>query len=269
MRRLFAITVLVLCAPALASTYDDFAKGIEATNHGDANAAIVYFTRSIDGGDLAPSYLPSAHLGRARAYLHDRRCNLAYADLTDAIRLKSDLVDAYSLRAEANHCLKHDDAALADATAAIRIRPAAGYFFTRSRLLWNRGDFGAAHADAEKAAATDPGNAYFVLWSALTSLRTGRVNTTRLERVALSAGDDWPRPLIELFAGQTTPQDVWRLAADTGEKCEADFYIGQWQLSRGEQADAKKLFGTAVAQCPHDYIAFDAAQHELNRMQDR
>lgn len=266
MRRLFAITFVVLICPALASTYDDFARGIDANNHGDADAAITYFTRSIDGGDLAASYLPSAHLGRARAYLHNRRCNLAYADLTDAIALRSDFVDAYSLRAEANHCLDRDDAALADATAAIRIRPAAGYFFTRARLLWNRGDFSAAHADADRAASSDPGNAYFVLWSAVTALRTGGADPVRLEDLAGSSGNGWPRPLIDLFAGQINPQDVRHAAANPAQKCEADFYVGQWLLARGDRGTAKGLFQTAVAQCPRDYIAFDAAQRELKRM---
>ncbi len=265
MWRLVAIAALFCFCPALASTYDDFARGIDATNHGNANAAIVYFTYAIDDGGLAPSYLPSAHVGRARAYLRNRDCKLAYADLTDAIRLRPDLVDAYSLRAEANHCLHRDDAALADATAAIRIRPAAGYFFMRSRLLWNFGDFSAARADANRAVVSDPRNAYFILWSAVTALHTGGIDAAHFESLATSVGKNWPRPLIALFAGQIKPQEVWRLAANGGEECEADFYIGQWRLARGERAKAKNLFKTAVAQCPHDYVAFDAARHELKR----
>jgi lipoprotein NlpI len=266
MRRLYAIAVLLLCGPAFASSYDDFSRGIDANNHGDAEAAIGYFSRSIVGGDLAPSYLPSAHLGRARAYLRDRRCNFAYADLTDAIRLRPDFVDAYSLRAEANQCLERDDAALADANAAIRLRPAAGYYFTRSRLLWNRGNFSDARADADRAAAGDPRNAYFVLWTAVTALRTGGLEPARFNALAASSGGGWPRPLIELFAGRASPQDAWRAAINSDQKCEANFYIGQWQLARGDRFSARALFQTAAAQCPRDYIAFDAAQRELRRL---
>lgn len=266
MRRLYAIAVLLLCGPAFASSYDDFSRGLDANNHGDSEAAIAYFSRSIDGGDLAPSYVPSAHLGRARAYLHNRRCNFAYADLTEAIGLRPDFVDAYSLRAEANQCLEHDDDALADATAAIKLRPAAGYFFTRSRLQWNRGSFSDARADADRAVAGDPRNAYFILWTAVTALRSGGIDAARFNTLAANGGGEWPRPLIELFAGRASPQDVWRAATNPDQKCEADFYVGQWQLARGDRTSARVLFQTATAQCPRDYIAFDAAQRELKRL---
>ena len=48
-------------------------------------------------------------------------------------------------------------------------------------------------------------------------------------------------------------------------RCEADFYIGQWYAARGEHAEARGLFERAAAQCPHDFIAFDAARRELAR----
>ena len=265
MRRLFAIALLLICGPALASTYDDFSRGIDANNHGDTDAAIKLFTRSIEGGDLAPSYLPSAHLGRARALLHNRNCTFAYADLSDAILLRPDFVDAYSLRAEVDQCLNRDDAALADATAAIRLRPAAGYYFTRARLLWGKGSFEQAQADASLAAARDPANAYFLLWQAMTAQRIGAHDPVRFAQLTAPL-DGWPKPLLDLFAGRASPEDVLRAASrNPNQKCEADFYIGEWQLSRGDAGTAKTLFQTAAAECPRDYIAFDAAQRELKR----
>ena len=266
MRRLIAIALLSICAPAFASTYDDFSRGIDANNHGDSDAAITFFTRSIAGGDLAPSYLPSAHLGRARALLHNRNCTVAFADLSDAITLRPDFVDAYSLRAEADQCLERDDAALADATAAIRLRPAAGYYFTRARLLWGKGDFEQARADASLAVAGDPGNAYFLLWQAVTAQRAGAHDPGRFaQQTGPLAG--WPKPLLDLYAGHASPQDVWRAASrNPNLKCEADFYVGEWQLARGDVLTAKKLFQTAAAECPREYIASDAARRELNRV---
>jgi rhomboid protease GluP len=132
--------------------------------------------------------------------------------------------------------------------------------------LWNQGSFADARADADRAATGDPGNSYFVLWTAVTALRTGGLELVRFNELAASSGGGWPRPLIELFAGRATPQDVWRAASDGDQKCEADFYIGQWQLARGDRTAARALFQTATAQCPRDYIAFDAAQRELKRL---
>ena len=260
MRRLFLALVLI-SAPAFASTYDDFSRGIDANNRGDTGTAIEAFTRSIDGGDLAPSYLPSAHFGRARALLHDRRCDVARADLTDAITLRPDFVDAYSLLAEADACLGRDDAALADATAAVRLRPAAGYYFTRTRMLWNVGQFDAALADAELAVGRDPGNAYFALWQAMIALRTGKQVA-----VMVAADDDWPKPLLDLYAGRASIEHVRRAAGtNAAYKCEADFYIGEWTLARGKSDAGRSLIEIAARECPSDYIAAQAARRELAR----
>ena len=262
MQRFLAIAVTLFIAPALASTYDDYSRGIDANNRGDADAAIQFFTRSIDGGDLAPSYLPSAHFGRARALLHNQRCAVAYADLTDAIRLRPDFVDAYSLRAEVNHCLQRDDAALADATAAIRLRPAAGYYFTRARLLWNAGSFREALADLDLAVARDPGNGYFLLWHAMTAQRTGDQDSIARQSAGLSG---WPKPLLDLYAGRASPDDALHASRNAYESCEADFYIGEWRLARGDAAGARGLLQAAASECPRDFIASDGASHELKR----
>jgi len=260
MRRLLLALVLIP-APALASTYDDFSRGIDANNRGDAGTAIEAFTRSIDGGDLAPSYLPSAHFGRARALLHDRRCDVARADLTDAITLRPDFVDAYSLRAEAEACLGRDDAALADATAAVRLKPAAGYYFTRARMLWNVGQFDAALADAGLAASRDPGNAYFALWQAMIALQAGEHGA-----VAQTAEDGWPKPLLDLYAGRASIDDVRRAeGTSAGYRCEADFYIGEWNLAHGKSDKGRILIDAAARECPADYIAAQSARRELER----
>jgi lipoprotein NlpI len=265
MRRL-VLALLVFCAPAFAGTYDDFSRGIDANNHGDADAAIQAFTKSLEGGDLAPSYVPSALLGRARALLHDRRCELAFADLSNAIRLRPDFVDAYSLRAEADQCLERDQAALADATAAIHLKPAAGFYFTRARLLWGTGSFVQARDDADAAAARDPTNPYVTLWQAMMASRTGAFDPNQVaQRAATASG--WPKPLLDLYAGRAAAQDVRHAAeSNAGQKCEANFYVGEWELAHGNKGEARKLIAAAANECPRDFIAFDGARRELKRM---
>lgn len=266
MRRLAAIAILFMGIPAFAGSYDDFARGIDANNRGRPEAALVHFTHAIEARDLAGSYQPGAYLGRARAYLSTGRCKEAANDLSDAIRLKPDYIDAFSLRADARHCLGDDAAALKDADAAIRLKPAAGYFFMRARLYWLSGQYADAHEDAMRAAASDPANGYFVLWAAMTALRTGHFNAPVFDRLAAASETGWPRPLIDLYAGRTGPADVRRAAGgDTALTCEADFYIGQWQAARGERQKARDLFQRAANECPHSFIAKDGARHELER----
>jgi tetratricopeptide (TPR) repeat protein len=266
MRRRAAIAILLFCVPACAGSYSEFARGIDANNRGEADSALAHFSQAIAGRDLNRSYLPGAYLGRARAELSRSRCAEAVSDLSEAIRLKPDFVDAYALRADANHCLNRDQAALKDADAAIRLKPAAGYYFTRTRLYWAHGEYVKAHGDAMRAAAGDPGNGYIVLWAAMTALRIGRFDPARFDKLAAGSASDWPRPLIDLYAGRIAPAEVRRAADGNAERgCEADFYIGAWHAARGEKAVARSLYERAVAGCPRDFIAFDGARRELKQ----
>jgi predicted aspartyl protease len=104
MRRVSAIAVLCLCGPAFAGGYTPFARGLDANNRGDSEAAIRYFDAALAAGDLAAAYLPSAYVGRARAQLLRGSCGRALSDLDRAIHLKPDYADAFSLRTEASRC---------------------------------------------------------------------------------------------------------------------------------------------------------------------
>jgi tetratricopeptide (TPR) repeat protein len=259
--------LLALCtaASAAAGGYDEFGAGIDANNRGAPAVAAVHFSRALAAGDLADSYMPAAFLGRARAELRQNDCAAAKRDLDAALRLKPAFADAYSLRAETRACLGEDAAALADADAAVGLKPAAGYLFVRSRLYWNRGAFREAHTDAEAAAARDPGNAYFRLWSAVAAMALDRT-PTRSDATLTTIGD-WPGPLLDLFGGRSTPDAVWRAAAnDKGRACEADFYVGAWHQSRGERVAARNLYARAADRCPTDFVAFDAARRALKRL---
>ena len=50
------------------------------------------------------------------------------------------------------------------------------------------------------------------------------------------------------------------------QKCEADFYIGEWKLGGTGSAEALDSFKSAAATCPHNFIEFSAAQSELKRL---
>lgn len=275
MRGLPAALLIVLlgAGAALAGAYDDFSRGVDANNRGNVDTAIAAFTGAIAAGDLAPPYLPSAFFGRARAYLQKRQCVLASSDLNEAIRLRSDYVDAYRLRASVNACLDRPAAALADASEAIGLKPAAGYYFARARLLWAQGDFARAEADAVRAADANPADLYFLLWMAVAGERTATFDRhDYLYRIGDLDSDAWPRPLLDLFAGRVAPEDVYRAAAlgsgqnPANRKCEADFYVGEWHLVRKEAAAAKGLLQVAAAECPHYFIAFDDSEAELKRL---
>ena len=271
-----AFVLAVGVGSALAAGYDDFSRGVNANNRGDADAAILAFTTALAAGDLTAAYVPNAHFGRARAYLQKNKCADALADLDEVIKLKADNVDAYLLRGAANACLNKPDAAVADFNAAIGLRPTAALYEAVARFQWIYGHFPQAaenYAQAAKLAAKDnPHRPFILLWYAMSADRAGT-----LDQVMFAADvtkldiDDWPAPLLDFYRGKATADDVNRKAANrdaqiaTGQKCEADFYIGEWQLARKNEDAAKPLLQQAVSECPHNFIEYFAAQTELKR----
>jgi len=50
------------------------------------------------------------------------------------------------------------------------------------------------------------------------------------------------------------------------ERCEAQFYLGQWHLLQHKQADAIRARRMAVETCPKDYNEYAGALAELKRL---
>jgi lipoprotein NlpI len=82
----------------------------------------------------------------------------------------------------------------------------------------------------------------------------------------------WPAPIVRLFLGETTPEEVFAAADDAdankkkGQVCEANFYSGELALQRGTREEAVRLFRLAAADCPKTFIEWSAANAELKAM---
>jgi len=56
----------------------------------------------------------------------------------------------------------------------------------------------------------------------------------------------WPGLLIQLYLGQSTPEDVLRAAgSDRDQRCEYSFYVGKYRALRGELSEALALLRSA------------------------
>jgi hypothetical protein len=51
-----------------------------------------------------------------------------------------------------------------------------------------------------------------------------------------------------------------------GQKCEADFYLAEWHIARGDTAAAKPLIVSALAGCPPNFIERLGAKAEAERL---
>jgi lipoprotein NlpI len=82
----------------------------------------------------------------------------------------------------------------------------------------------------------------------------------------------WPAPIIRLFLGEMTFDDVLKAADDTssikmkGQVCETNLFAGELALGRGEKDEAVRLLHLAVDGCRRDstWSLANADLHRLN-----
>jgi tetratricopeptide (TPR) repeat protein len=130
-----------------------------------------------------------------------------------------------------------------------------------------RGDFTGAAVNLREA--VENGNsAYPIIWLYLAGARGGgqEVKRTLQENAAVLTPAKWPSPVIELFLGRRMPSDMVASAVTSDERCEAQFYLGQWHVLRHEPTDAIKLLRNAVETCPKAFIEYAGAVSELKRL---
>ena len=102
----------------------------------------------------------------------------------------------------------------------------------------------------------------------LARARAGEEAAAELEaNAARLKTKQWPFAAIELLAGKRTPDATLSVAVAPNDVCEANFYIGQWHILRGDKPAAAKFLKVAVDTCPKTFIEFTGAVAELKRLQ--
>jgi lipoprotein NlpI len=164
------------------------------------------------------------------------------------------------------------DHAIANYTRAMEINPndASNYLWRGNAELYS-GALPKALADLNQAAELNPKYAYAALWLDIVNQRSNL--PSRLADATKQVDmTKWPAPVIRLYLGQLTPEAV--LAAtenpnrndQAGQVCEANFYNGELALRGGDKDKATRLFRSAAASCPNDYIEYASAISELKAL---
>ena len=270
MRAAVTVGVLLLCwQAASAAAYDDFAQGISANAEDNSDLAIKSFTAAIAAPDLNPSLLPQAYRGRAQAYLRQGKCHVALADLDQAIKSNATDWAALSLRAEARACDGDLAGAEADFSAAIAVKPAPALYIDRGRIRFRQQNFSSAADDFAPHGEERHPPPYRVLWLEVARRRGGTLDAKTAARDADAVdSDDWPAPLLALYAAKLT-SDAALAAVKDGpdhQQCEADFYVGEWLLGGNDAAAARALLQKAATDCPKNVVEYGEAQFELGHM---
>lgn len=219
-------------AIALNPRYEDafVNRGVAYAGKGDTDRAISEFTTALmlDGGDAA------AYRNRGDAYVDKGDFALAREDYDEAIRRAPDDADTYRSR---------------------------GY------LHFYAGEFSAAEDDLARVLAAEPDDVYALIWRHLAAARAGKANgDDRLERSPAARHSGWPGPVIELLLGSRLADATLEAAATPEQQCEAQFYVGEWKLLRGDTPGASAAWQIAVGRCPRSFTEYKGARAELKRL---
>jgi tetratricopeptide (TPR) repeat protein len=230
---------------------------------GDYDKAIADYDRAIA---INPRY-EDAFVNRGIAYAGRGDADRAISDFTTALML--DAGDAAAYRNRGNAYVEKGDLALAreDYDEAIRRAPGdADAYRSRGYLHFYAGEFLPAANDLARVVSAEPDDVYAMLWRHLAAARAGiSADDGGLARIASARLGDWPAPVIELMLASRTAEATLAAAGTPTQQCEAQFYIGEWEILRGNTSGAAAAWRTAVDRCPRSFIEYKGAQAELTR----
>jgi tetratricopeptide (TPR) repeat protein len=247
--------------PDAAGIYD--ARGEFYMRSSREDLAIADYSRAIRLEPDNEIYLSD----RARAYVRQGQYALAIADFTAMLRVKPNNATTYTGRGVAYQRIGQLDLAIADYNESIRLGPHnTGSHSHRASAYRDKGQLALAIADYDQELRLDRRNPSTILALHIAHLEAG--DDDRDAFAASAAGmypTQWPAPIVALYLGTTTPEQVLA-GLSTGQRCNAQFSIAQWQLLRGQHnAEARAGFEWVVKNCAPALDASRDAKAELAR----
>ena len=273
-RRHLAIAIALMAAgvPLHAQPLDDTLQCERARDLPER--AIGSCTRVIDSGQFSGVNLAIAYHNRGIARTGIGEYDAAILDLDNAILINSGAASALTSRGIAWHGRGDYRRAIADYNAAIRLNPRdISAIKHRGLAHYFQGDFALAAGDFSLERKLSKPDAYSAIWSYLARTRNGdSVQSEFAQAVGLLSKDEWPAPVLSVYLEKIGPEALLVAAAHADprkhaeQRCEAHYYLGQWQLTRGEQALATANFRSAQNQCPKYFLEYTGAWAEINRL---
>ena len=73
--------------------------------------------------------------------------------------------------------------------------------------------------------------------------------------------------MIDFYLGRRPLDDMMSAAVRPNERCQAQFYLGEWQLLKGNAAQARATLQIAAADtCQQTFNEYEGAVWELKRL---
>jgi tetratricopeptide (TPR) repeat protein len=211
------------------------------------------------------------YFARGDQYADEREFDPAIAEYTKAFELNPRVPNAslawrYFVRGIMYGEMGDPDRAIADFTRAIELNPkSTTYLSARGEAKFRKGQFKEASADFLRDIEIG-GRAYPMLSHFLAQERAGETATPELEaNAARLKTKEWPYAVIELYLGRRSPEAALAATSNAEERCQAYFFIGQWNILRGDRDEAAKALKVAADTCPRTWPGAQA-NAELKRL---
>jgi lipoprotein NlpI len=238
-------------------------RGVSYSAKDDNDRAIADYSEAIR---LDPTLYPPL-INRGLIYFDNNDYGRAIADFSEAIRLDPKQALAFFNRGYVYAIQGNTERAIPDLSEAIRLDSSyTKSFLWRGYVNSNLGNYDAAASDLGRVLLASD-DAYAALWYYLANWRSGKQSAMALEVFSSKLKPaEWPYPVVQLFLGRKTPEQVLAAATQPNERREAQFYIGAWQALRGERAAAGAPLRAAIDSCPKWFAEYHGAQVELKRL---
>ncbi|HTG00201.1 MAG TPA: M48 family metalloprotease [Nitrospirota bacterium] len=163
--------------------------------------------------------------------------------------------------------------AIADFDQAIKLNPLFSMaFFNRGIAYFQMRKFSLAASDLKKALQLNS-DAYTAIWLYLAQANGGaRDARSELAANIKNMKAEWPTPVVLLYLDKDSLDAAMTAISNSDSKaqnkqmCEANFYIAEWHLIKGEKERGLPLFSKVVSNCPKNYLEYAVARTELERL---
>jgi lipoprotein NlpI/V8-like Glu-specific endopeptidase len=255
-------------------------SAVAVNERGDAWRGLRNYDRALTDYTRAVAFAfdwPEAYRDRGYLYHLLARHEEARGDFNRAIKLNGRDAEAWNGRALVSLAEGRLSEAVSDFSRAIELMPQSGaYHANRATARMIAGDETRAIEDFRRAVQFDPDEPFVNLLLYIAQARAGELAAAQagLEKFAARyQGEDWPRPIVDLYLGRGTPEAVERAAKiaarskdAAGQRFDADFYIGQWALISGDTAAAARRLKSVYDSRLREYLEFDIARADLTSL---
>jgi tetratricopeptide (TPR) repeat protein len=258
-RALADYTSAIRLDPKFAFAYNN--RGLEYREMGELDAAIGDFNAAI----AIDSRYANAYRNRGNTYFMKSDYDRAIPDFTAALAINARDSETSVSRGIAYGKMGDYTRAIADYDNVIAINPQdTAALSNRGYAHFYHGDFVDAATDLSRVVGAD--FTYPSLFRFLAQSRAGQA-VSDLEGAAKRVNSqDWPYAVFELYLARRDAAATLAAAQKPEERCEAQFYVGEWQLLQGDRVAARQRFEEALGSCPKAFIEYTGAQAELRRL---